>query len=397
MAPAGWLLGRPMAGFEHEVVLDNNLHAFATLKKNRDDGVRYVKNWNIINGDVLTHDFRQYKTSIDVIFGGPPCQPFSLGGRHRSFSDGRNMFPEAIRAVRETRPRAFMFENVRGLLRPNFNVYFEYIIEQLAMPDLLRMPDEDWREHSIRLKNASRQGQYHDIQYDVFFKCLNAADFGVPQKRERVFIVGIRKDLKAQFVFPGVDHSEDALFYQQWVSKEYWERHKIPLRKQPSPPARLEGRIREISECFSSLLGKPWRTVRDAIQDLPMPSNGGEVHLRDHYVVPGARSYPGHTGSILDAPAKTLKAGDHGVPGGENTLCTENGSVRYFSVRECARLQTFPDDWIFMGSWKETMRQLGNAVPVDLARAVALQLANSLLEVRDLAKSRSGRSVHDQF
>jgi DNA (cytosine-5)-methyltransferase 1 len=99
------------------------------------------------------------------------------------------------------------------------------------------------------------------------------------------------------------------------------------------------------------------------------------MKIANHFLNPGARSYAGHTGSPLDEPAKTLKAGDHGVPGGENTLRLEDGSVRYFSVRECARLQTFPDEWIVEGSWTEAMRQLGNAVPARLAQAVAAELA----------------------
>lgn len=94
--------------------------------------------------------------------------------------------------------------------------------------------------------------------------------------------------------------------------------------------------------------------------------------------MPGARSYTGHTGSPLDEPAKTLKAGDHGVPGGENMLARPDGTVRYFTVRESARLQTFPDDYIFAGSWTESMRQLGNAVPVGLARPIAADIAARL-------------------
>ena len=88
--------------------------------------------------------------------------------------------------------------------------------------------------------------------------------------------------------------------------------------------------------------------------------------------------YPGHTGSSLDEPAKTLKAGDHGVPGGENMLRRPDGSVRYFTVRESARLQTFPDKYVFPGSWTENMRQLGNAVPVTLATSVARSVADCL-------------------
>ena len=98
----------------------------------------------------------------------------------------------------------------------------------------------------------------------------------------------------------------------------------------------------------------------------------------NHRFNPGARSYPGHTGSPWDQPSKTLKAGDHGVPGGENTLRHPNGRVRYFTVREAARLQTFPDGYEFHGSWTETMRQLGNAVPVQLSFSVADSVAKAL-------------------
>jgi len=104
----------------------------------------------------------------------------------------------------------------------------------------------------------------------------------------------------------------------------------------------------------------------------------------DHRYQPGARSYPGHTGSPLDEP-KTLRAGVHG---GENMLRRPDGSVRYFTVRESARLQTFPDEIIVHGSWSETMRQLGNAVPLDLAHAIARSVAPHL----KAAASKTGRA-----
>ncbi|WP_424950455.1 DNA cytosine methyltransferase [Deinococcus sp.] len=118
--------------------------------------------------------------------------------------------------------------------------------------------------------------------------------------------------------------------------------------------------------------------MRDALHDLPDPEAEPENTLLNHRFIGGARSYPGHTGSVLDAPSKTLKAGAHGVPGGENMLVRADGSVRYFSVRESARLQTFPDDYVFSGAWGEVMRQLGNAVPVELARVVANSVAVAL-------------------
>jgi DNA (cytosine-5)-methyltransferase 1 len=100
--------------------------------------------------------------------------------------------------------------------------------------------------------------------------------------------------------------------------------------------------------------------------------------LSGHRFQPGARSYPGHTGSPLDDAAKALKAGVHGVPGGENMLARPDGSVRYFTVRESARLQTFPDSYRIEGVWSEAMRQLGNAVPVTLAERVARSVALAL-------------------
>jgi DNA (cytosine-5)-methyltransferase 1 len=130
---------------------------------------------------------------------------------------------------------------------------------------------------------------------------------------------------------------------------------------------------------------RPWRTVRDALVGLPGPTVRGSRKYLNHVLQPGARSYPGHTGSYIDAPAKALKAGVHGVPGGENMMRDVDGSVRYFTVREAARLQTFPDRYALHGPWTEAMRQLGNAVPVLLAETAA----SSVREHLDLAEVRA--------
>ncbi len=150
------------------------------------------------------------------------------------------------------------------------------------------------------------------------------------------------------------------------------------LRSKPSP--RLRNRIERLVALFPPQ-ERPWSTVRDAISDLPDPENHpGEIP--NHRFQPGARSYHGHTGSPLDEPAKALKAGDHGVPGGENMLARPDGRVRYFTVRESARLQNFSDDYVFHGSWSETMRQLGNAVPVTLGRVIARDVGWCLRRTR---------------
>ena len=123
----------------------------------------------------------------------------------------------------------------------------------------------------------------------------------------------------------------------------------------------------------------PWKTVRDALRGLPKPRPGSCAAFPDHILIPGARRYAGHTGSSLDWPSKTVKAGVHGVPGGENTVVLDNGSVRYFTLREAARLQTFPDSYSFIGSRTTSMRQIGNAVPCVLAQAVAEEVRRELV------------------
>jgi DNA (cytosine-5)-methyltransferase 1 len=160
------------------------------------------------------------------------------------------------------------------------------------------------------------------------------------------------------------------------VYGDYWDRHQVPRGKRQvsSRATKLVSQLDLIPNALA------WRTVRDAIADLPNPELEIEdsALLLNHRFQPGARSYHGHTGSHLDEPAKTLKAGVHGVPGGENMLLRPDGDVRYFTVRESARLQTFPDDFLFHGSWTETMRQLGNAVPVQLAQIIGEDVARRL-------------------
>lgn len=120
----------------------------------------------------------------------------------------------------------------------------------------------------------------------------------------------------------------------------------------------------------------PWRTIRDAIKDLPQPIV--ESDCSEHTLRVGAREYDGHSGSEIDLPSKTIKAGGHGVPGGENMIKFTDGTVRYLTVKEAKRIQTFPDDYPIAGSWTEAMRQLGNAVPVKLAFVIGQAVLRKL-------------------
>lgn len=378
----GLAMGTSLAGFKHEAVVEWNRDACDTIRENKKRNVEIVSSWDrVIESDVRKIQWAsEFQTEPELVAGGPPCQPFSLGGKHKAFNDARDMFPEAVRAVRELRPRAFIFENVKGLLRESFSSYFEYVTLQLTYPELTRKSGEDWPEHLARLERYHTQGNKQGLTYQVVWQLLNSANHGVPQKRERVFIVGFRRDLHVEWSFPNATHSQEALLWEQCASNEYWDRHKVS--KAERELARPNVKIKSLFKPKS----KPWRTVRDAICDLVPPGPEEALGVFNHKLQPGARQYPGHTGSPLDEPAKTLKAGDHGVPGGENMLTLPSGGVRYFTVRESARLQTFPDNYLFHGSWSECMRQLGNAVPVTLANVVA----NSVKEALDKTLSGAG-------
>lgn len=314
-----------------------------------------------------------------MISGGPPCQPFSFGGKSQAYNDNRDMFPEAVRAVREIRPEAFIFENVKGLLRKSFSDYFNYIILQLTYPSIIKSKDMDWRTHHEILEKHHTSGNHTNFEYNVVFRLLNAADYGVPQSRYRVIIVGFRRDIDAKWSFPRATHSKEMLLYSKWIKNDCWEKHNISKPKEtPLSPNALYKLQKQIENSESTLL--PWQTVRDAIGILPDPRDKSAVEYNNHIFRDGAKSYKGHSGSLLDEPSKTIKAGAHGVPGGENMIILDNGETRYYTVRESARIQTFPDNYCFTASWTESMRQIGNAVPVKLAEAVGKSVYSQMQE-----------------
>lgn len=376
-AGAGGLAqGLYRAGVENSILIERDSATCQTLEANKARGFAPLRNAQLVAGDVRVFDYRTIKAEIDLVTGGPPCQPFSLGGKHRANLDQRDMFPEAIRAIRELRPRAFLFENVKGLTRASFQRYFIYLQLQLTHPLIALRPEEGWLSHLARLEQHHTQARHDDLGYRVVTRLLNAADYGVPQHRERVFFVGFRNDIQQAWSFPDPTHSQKALLWEQCVTRGYWERHNIALPK-GEHGASLSKLPREGLLGDPDTLKQPWVTVRDAFVGLPDPATRSAESNRvlNHDYRAGARRYKGHTGSSLDAPAKTLKAGDHGVPGGENMVVLADGGVRYFTVRESARLQSFPDSYYFPVPWTASMRQLGNAVPVLLAERIASTIA----------------------
>ena len=391
----GLAMGATLAGFESLAVVEWDRWACDSIRENQRRGFPLVKDWPVWEGDVRGFDWSAIPQGIDLLAGGPPCQPFSMGGKHKAFGDKRDMFPTTVEIVRKLRPKSFILENVKGLTRSSFANYYQYILLQLEFPEVVRMDKESWAEHLTRLQEEKTSGGKHvsGLTYNVVPTLVNAADYGVPQKRERVFIVGFRSDLGIEWSFPRPTYTLDALLHDQWVTGEYWERHRLATRQRPSRPAVLDARVRRLADWSLLVEEKPWRTVRDALEDLPDPRRKQSGLFLNHNFQDGAKAYPGHTGSPLDLPSKTLKAGDHGVPGGENMMVLEGGEVRYFSARESARLQTFPDGYVFCGSWSEIMRQLGNAVPMALGRQVAASVAERIAEAELARLGRVLRKV----
>lgn len=375
-AGAGGLgMGISKAGFKPLEIVERDKWCCDTINRNRWGRKQLVKAWpEPVQGDIRDLDFGEFEGRVELVSGGPPCQPFSVGGKHRAHADERDMWSEAVRVLRQVKPRAFIFENVKGLTRASFATYFSYINLQLHYPEIERPEGEAWTDHLARLEQHHTSSSESGLHYKVVVQVLNAADYGVPQKRERVVFVGFRADTEIRWSFPEKTHSLDALLWEQCHSGEYWDRHHVPTARRALDSKFLAKGLKLREKPRASA----WRTVRDAIHDLPEPDDfiGGKI--LNHRYQPGARSYKGHTGSPMDEPAKTLKAGVHGVPGGENMLLRPDGTVRYFSVRESARLQTFPDDYELHGSWSEAMRQLGNAVPVKLAHVIASDVAERL-------------------
>jgi DNA (cytosine-5)-methyltransferase 1 len=359
--------------------------------------------WPLVEGPIEDLDFAYLQGKVTLLAGGPPCQPFSLGGEHKGHEDERNMFPEFFRALRQIRPEAFICENVRGLLRPSFRPYFEYILDELRMPFVER-GDADWQQHSRRLAEdlrvAPRSDEERGKRYAVFAIPVNAADYGVPQVRYRVVIVGFRLDLGIDHGLwnkkfrPKKTHSQAALFRQLGnPGSDYWARHEAVPQAVKQQVIDAVPRVDADDEELTLL---PWRTLRDVIRgdpdrrELPLPQVGlvdyeehPESPAPDHIGWPGARIYDGHTPNVLDRPAKTVKAGVHGVPGGESVLLLDSGEHRYMTVRETARVMTFPDGWRLIGPRGEKMRQLGNAVPVLLGQRFAEAVAEALRYASD--------------
>ena len=320
----GLAIGMEQAGFESVLLNEIDAAACKTLRKNR-------PNWNVVEGDIAKLDFTPYRDQIDILSGGFPCQAFSYAGKKLGFEDTRGtLFFEFARAVKETNPKVFVAENVRGLLAHD---------EGRTLAAITDIIDE--------------LGYYL-----VPPRVLKAVFYKVPQKRERLFLIGIRKDLadKVEFHWPSPYHRiltlQDALkageLYKDDVPQS--PGHKYPQRK---------------AEIMAQVpAGGYWKDLPDALQ---------REYMQKSYFLGG-----GTTGMARrlawDEPSLTLTC----APAQKQTERCHPEETRPLTVREYARIQTFPDDWQFEGSLGAQYRQIGNAVPVNLAYAVGRALVQLL-------------------
>jgi DNA (cytosine-5)-methyltransferase 1 len=367
----GMALGMREAGFEHTSLVEWWKPAARVLRHNAERQPTLWKPDSVIEKDVnQAVDELGERGTVQLVAGGPPCQPFSLAGAHVGDTDERNQFPSALRVVRKLRPELVVFENVPGLLRPTFEPYLDYVKAQLRRPDIKPLDsDELWDHHHERIRASKEEPTYRVYQEEV-----DAADLGVPQSRKRVFIIAIRADVTGAGTWDKIPttHSRDRLLHDQYVTGTYWQGHGLPI---PTIPNRLVRHVARLQLTGVDEKPERWRTLRDALRHVPEPmTTNDDTEWPDHKAIPGARSYAKHTGSPMDMPSKTIKAGVHGVAGGEAMLRELDGSVRYLSVREAALVQGFPRDYQFPGPRSRVMGVIGNAVAVTVAATIGLTL-----------------------
>lgn len=314
-------LGFDLAGFEHVASYEILDFAAKTIKQNRPD-------WDVFSGkdgDVTNIDWTKYKGKVDVIHGGPPCQPFSTAGKQKGKDDARDMIPEFVRCVKEIEPKAFVIENVSGLTSAKFK---KYLSETIFRP--------------------------LEKDYSIELFTLNAAGFGVPQIRKRVVFVGIRKGSSSNKYIKPKESFDYSHLKRNGNSK---------LNVQPT----LFEEFSELKKCLG---------VREAL---------GLEDIGYDTIAPTLRctlTGPRSTTSILSSTSAQKVWNSIGIwPNGvqydrekASAFETKNGTFR-LSVQDCALLQGFPENWKFNGPVYQALGQVGNSVAPPMAYNIAVSIA----------------------
>lgn len=296
----GQALGLEMAGFEHVALVEYEKDYCDTLKRNR-------PNWNVICGDIRDFDGLKYRFQVDLLAGGVPCPPFSVAGKQLGAEDERDLFPEMLRLVGEICPKAVMIENVRGFLDPVFEGYRKNIFEQLDK-----------------------------LGYKANIKLLQASDYGVPQLRPRIVIIGIRKDIRKEFEYP-----------------------------EPKPAA-----TKTVGETLGDLMKeKGWDDAEAWIRkaDKIAPT-----------IVGGSKKHGGPDLGPVRARKAWMELGVDGL--GVANEAPEKGfrGCPRLTPRMIARIQGFPDNWDFGKRKTAACRMIGNAFPPPVAKAVGEKIREVL-------------------
>lgn len=325
----GLAVGMEQAGLNCVVLNELDKFACATLRKNR-------PNWKVLEGDIKGFDFTEYKNKVDVVTGGFPCQAFSYAGKKLGLADARGtLFYEFARVVKEINPPICIGENVRGLLSHENGKTLQGMISILD-----------------------------EIGYKVVpVQVLKAIQYRVPQKRERLILVGVRKDIEVKYEYPTpykkVYNLRDALKKGELYNTD------VPLSTGAKYPISKKVVLDMVPEKGY------WRDLPIDVQKEFM---GGSFYLGG-----------GKTGIARrigwDEPCLTLTCS----PAQKQTERCHPDETRPFTVREYARIQTFPDEWEFTGSMAQQYKQIGNAVPVNLGRELGYSIVKFLNEYYSLS------------
>jgi len=329
-AGAGGLsIGLEQAGFEHILLNEIDRDAVKTLRTNRPE-------WEVLFQDIKNIDLEEYKNKIDLISGGVPCQAFSYAGKRMGLKDTRGtLFYDMARLIKQVEPKMFLLENVKGLLTHDNNKTLETIISV-----------------------------FEEIGYHVFDpKILKSVEFNVPQKRERLFLVGVRKNLYNGDAFPwptGI--SKERTVADAFLKGELYDCDVPKSAGQRYSPKKIKV-MKQVPE------GGNWR-------NLP-------VKVQKSYMLTTFYAKGGRTGIAkrlsFDKPSPTILCS----PSQKQTERCHPIEDRPITVRESARLQTFPDNWIFSGPVASQYRQIGNAVAINLAYEIGLSIIKYLKTIED--------------
>lgn len=310
--PGGLAMGLRASGIDPILCVEKSRDAIETYSRHHADCSHY-------NKDIQSVDFSSHKGKVDIVFGGPPCQPFSLGGLRKCWDDSRDMVPQFLRCIEEVRPYCFLMENVIGLTQKKAKPYFESLIESFSA-----------------------------LGYEVNWSILNSSEYGVPQNRKRVIVIGCRERL---LLFPRPTHGKTTGLAP------------LPRSKDILP--------------YSDNEARPKSPVKYALYpDLRPSPYGGHVYNGGgrpidpeapcHTIYASAGGYKTHW---IDTLSVAPEYHEHLMNGGKSREGEVPGALR-LSIRESALIQTFPIDLEFAGSKSSQYTQVGDAVPPVLAEAL---------------------------